>query len=93
MQRALILKFGAIGDVIMALSAVHSLHETGMQIDWVCGRGVCSLVECHTWLHLIPCDDRAILGGTATERAGSIVALLPEMFSSSTTDGPLNAKT
>ena len=82
MQRALILKFGAIGDVIMALSAVHLLHEAGMQIDWVCGRGVRSLLECHTWLHLIPCDDRAILGGTATERAGSIFAPWPETFSS-----------
>ena len=82
MQRALILKFGAIGDVIMALSAVHLLHEAGMQINWVCGRGVRSLLECHTWLHLIPCDDRAILGGTATERAGSIFAPWPETFSS-----------
>jgi heptosyltransferase-2 len=81
-QRALILKFGAISDVIMALFAVHLLHEAGMQIDWVCGRGVRSLLEYHTWLQLIRCDGRAILGGTATERAGSIFAPWPETFSS-----------
>ncbi len=75
MQRALILKLGAIGDVVMALPAVRLLYEAGMQIDWVCGRAVRPLLECYSWLHLMPCDDRAILVGTLAERVSSISAL------------------
>jgi len=33
MSRVLILKFGAIGDVIMAIPAAHQLHLAGHPVD------------------------------------------------------------
>jgi len=39
-RRILIVKFGAIGDVIMAIPAVRALYEQGAEIDWVCGQAV-----------------------------------------------------
>ena len=74
-QRALIVKLGAIGDVVMALPAVRLLNEAGMQIHWVCGRTVFPLLSCYSWLHPIECDDQAILGGNVVERARSISSL------------------
>src|SRR5260370_4464805 len=71
-QKALIIKFGAIGDVIMALPAVKTMHDKGMQIDWVCGNAVRSLLECYSWLNLLPVNDRTILNGTAGERVKGV---------------------
>jgi heptosyltransferase-2 len=74
-KQALIVKFGAIGDVIMAIPAVHALYQQGFDIHWVCGRAVQSLLECYSWIHLIPADDKAILLGGAFERARNIASL------------------
>jgi heptosyltransferase-2 len=74
-QRALIVKLGAIGDVLMALPAVRMMYESGMQIDWVCGRAVSPLLNCYSWVNSIVCDDRSILTGTVAERLGAISAL------------------
>lgn len=74
-KRALILKFGAIGDVIMAIPAAHSLYTQGIEIHWVCGKMVQPLLECYSWINLIPVDDKAILRGGLFERATNIVDL------------------
>lgn len=74
-KRALIVKFGAIGDVIMAIPAVHALHQQGFDIDWVCGKAVQSLLACYSWIHTIPADDKAILHGRSPARARNIAAL------------------
>jgi ADP-heptose:LPS heptosyltransferase len=74
-RRALIFKFGAIGDVIMALPAVSLLHASGTQIDWVCGSAVRSLLECYSWLNILPADDRSILKGSVAQRARSIAQM------------------
>jgi len=68
-KRALIVKFGQIGDVIMAIPAVRLLFEQGFEIHWVCGRAVRPLLECYSWIHLIPVDDKAILRGNRFEQA------------------------
>ena len=73
--KALIVKFGAIGDVIMAIPAVHALYQQGFDIHWVCGRAVQSLLECYSWINLIPAEDKAILLGGASERMRNIAAL------------------
>jgi heptosyltransferase-2 len=65
MSRILILKFGAIGDVIMAIPAAHQLHLQGHAIDWVCGPAVLPLLALYPWIHPIPIDDRALLQGSA----------------------------
>jgi heptosyltransferase II len=71
-KRALILKFGAIGDVIMALPAVRLLYDSGMQIDWACGSAVRPLLDCYSWLSVLPVDDCALLSGAIGERVGSL---------------------
>jgi heptosyltransferase II len=74
-KSALIVKMGQIGDVIMAIPAVHSLHEQGFKIDWVCGKAVRPLLECYSWINVIPADDKAILFGDPFTRAKNIVHL------------------
>jgi len=66
---------GAIGDVIMTLPAVRLLYEQGFEIHWVCGRDVQPLLECYSWLTLIPVNDRAILTGSPCERGRAILSL------------------
>src|SRR5260370_14476904 len=74
-KKALVVKFGQIGDVIMAIPAVRSLYEQGFEIHWVCGRAVQPLLECYSWITLIPVNDRAILLGGLFERAKHIASL------------------
>lgn len=74
-KKALVVKFGQIGDVIMAIPAARSLYEDGFDIHWVCGRAVQPLLECYSWITLIPVDDRAILLGGLFERARHIAKL------------------
>jgi heptosyltransferase-2 len=74
-KSALIVKFGQIGDVIMAIPAVHALHQQGFNIHWVCGRTVQPLLERYSWINLIPVDDKAILLGKLFSRARNIAAL------------------
>lgn len=74
-KRVLILKFGAIGDVVMALPGVHLLHQMGMQVDWVCGRAVAPLLQCYSWVNVLPVDDRAILKGSLGVRLTGIGGL------------------
>jgi heptosyltransferase-2 len=74
-KRALIVKFGAIGDVIMAVPAAYQLYQRGFDIHWVCGRAVRPLLECYSWINLIPAEDQAILLGGFFDRVRNIVGL------------------
>lgn len=74
-SRALIVKFGAIGDVIMAVPAAWALHQQGWEIDWVCGQAVAPLLACYPWIRTIVADDRAILTGGTSARAKALVSL------------------
>jgi heptosyltransferase II len=74
-RKALIVKFGQIGDVIMALPAVKLLHERGFEIHWLCGRAAQPLLECYSWIKLVPVDDKAILRGESWSRAKNIALL------------------
>lgn len=75
MSNALIVKLGAIGDIVMALPAVSELHKSGMRIDWVCGRAVQPLLECYSWITLIPVDDRAMLQGALGKKLAGTAGL------------------
>jgi heptosyltransferase-2 len=74
-KRALIVKMGAIGDVVMTLPAARVLYEQGFDIHWICGSVVQPLLACYPWITLIPVDDRAILIGTPFQCAKNIVGL------------------
>lgn len=75
MPRALIIKFGAIGDVVMTIPAAHALHLSGFEIDWVCGVQVLPLLERYSWIRPIVADDRALFGGTALGRVRSLAGI------------------
>lgn len=74
-KRALIVKLGAIGDVIMAVPAAYALYQQGFSIDWVCGKTVRPLLECYSWVNPIPVNDKAILTGTPWQRLEGILDL------------------
>ena len=73
--KAIIVKLGQIGDVIMAIPAACMLHERGFAIDWVCGKAAKPLLEGYSWIRLVPVDDQAILRGTFFARVRHILKL------------------
>lgn len=73
-KRALIVKFGQIGDVVMAIPAAHALYARGFDIEWACGRAARPLLECYSWIKTIPVDDAGILMGAPLQRVKSIAA-------------------
>ena len=68
MPRVLIIKLGAIGDVVMAIPAAHAMYRKGFAIDWVCGVQVLSVLEQYSWIRPIPVDDGALFGGSGRGR-------------------------
>jgi heptosyltransferase II len=79
MKRALIVKLGAIGDVIMTVPAIALLHEQGYSIDWVCGPAVADLLRCYSWINVIVADDDAILQGSIAQRVRALAALWKQL--------------
>jgi len=73
-KSVLIVKFGQIGDVIMAIPAAHMLHQKGFRIYWACGNAARPLVECYDWITPIAVDDKAILRGSLPERLKGVTA-------------------
>lgn len=71
-KSALIVKFGQIGDVIMVVPAARALYERGFTIDWASGRAVQPLLDCYSWINVIPADDSAMLKGTPLSRAREV---------------------
>jgi heptosyltransferase-2 len=75
MARALLIKFGAIGDVIMAIPAAHQLHLAGYTIDWLCGSAVAPVLATYDWINPIVADDRAILLGSSMTKLKALAAI------------------
>lgn len=82
MKRALIIKLGAIGDVIMAVPAVFALHQQGYSIDWMAGPGVAPLLRCYSWIRVLEADDRAALKGQLGARVAALAAVWRSTFGS-----------
>ncbi len=61
MPRALIVKLGAIGDVVMAIPAAHALHQQGYKVDWICGTTVAPVLRLYPWMNVLPVDERKLL--------------------------------
>ncbi len=75
MKHALLVKLGAIGDVIMVVPAAHLLHLQGYAIDWVCGPAVAPLLRCYPWINVVVADDRTILSGRLVPRMQALLRL------------------
>jgi heptosyltransferase-2 len=74
-MRTLLIKLGAIGDVIMTIPAAHQLHLQGHQIDWLCGQSVLPILKFYPWINAIPVDDVAVFQGTASAKLRVLAAL------------------
>ena len=72
MKRALLVKLGAIGDVVMAIPAAKQLHELGFAVDWVANAAAASVLACYDFPRVIVADERAILSGGLAARARAL---------------------
>src|ERR1700728_2797097 len=61
MPRLLIVKLGAIGDVVMAIPGAYAMHREGYAVDWVCNTVVAPILQLYPWIHVIPVDEKALL--------------------------------
>ncbi|CAN5534382.1 glycosyltransferase family 9 protein [soil metagenome] len=79
-RKALIVKMGAIGDVVMAIPAVWALHQQGYQIDWVCGEAIAPLLACYPWIRIIPVNDRLLMQGGRFSKARVLASLWSKLL-------------
>lgn len=59
----------------MAIPGAHALCQQGFEIDWVCGATVSSLLQCYSWINVIPINEKAIFFGTPWQRVTAICNL------------------
>jgi lipopolysaccharide heptosyltransferase II len=69
-MRALIVKIGALGDVVMTLPMVSALRPVGYShVSWLCGKSVAPLLEVAGAVdEVIAVDDEALFKGGASRR-------------------------
>jgi heptosyltransferase II len=72
-RRALIVKFGQIGDVIMTIPGVRALYDQGFDIDWACGRAVYPLLQTYSWIRSFGVDDRNIFRGSLFAKTRAVL--------------------
>lgn len=72
-RRVLIVKLGAIGDVVMTIPAAWAMHREGYVIDWLCGSIAAPILKLYPWINVLPVDERPLLRGSWTERLGAVL--------------------
>jgi heptosyltransferase-2 len=75
--KILIVKIGAIGDVVMSLLMLEAIDRQwpGSKITWVCGESVAPLLKTIEWIdELVVVNDRKLLKGG---KLGAVSQLLP----------------
>jgi heptosyltransferase-2 len=75
MPRVLLVKLGAIGDVLMVIPAAHAAHAAGYQIDWICGRDIAPMLALYPWINVLEADERSLLLGRQTARLRAVLSL------------------
>ena len=77
-NRVLIVKLGAIGDVVMALPMLEALEREhpGSRIDWIVGHVAAPVLRCveSETLRIIETDERALFRGSHAERFGALLS-------------------
>ena len=61
MPRLLLIKLGAIGDVVMVIPGAYAMHLKGYEVDWVCGNVATSILQLYPWINVIPVDEKRLL--------------------------------
>jgi len=75
MPRLLLVKLGAIGDVVMAIPAAHAMHQAGYEIHWVCSRNQAPILAFYPWINIVPVDEAALLHGGKLSSLRTLLAL------------------
>ena len=75
LKRLLLIKFGAIGDVVMAIPAAAAMYAQGYAIDWVASELVAPVLRLYPWIHVLPVDEPRLLRGSLPERARGMAGL------------------
>jgi heptosyltransferase II len=71
-RRALIVKLGAIGDVVMAIPAAYAMYREGYSVDWLCAETVAPILRLYPWIRVLAVDDREFLRGSAAKRMAGV---------------------
>lgn len=74
-RRLLIVKLGAIGDVVMAIPAAYAMHQRGYAIDWLCAQSVAAILAQYPWINVLAADEPALLRGSTAARIKAMLAL------------------
>lgn len=77
-KRILIIKIGAIGDAVMALSMLHEIDNRyqGAEITWICGKIIAPLIKNVNRINkVIVIDDFDLLRGNALSRFKVLVKI------------------
>lgn len=82
-HKSLIVKLGAIGDVACVLPGAWKLHQSGSEIDWLCGKVVAPLLSCYSWVHPIVVDDAKLMGGNRVDTIREVIATWGKLLGSS----------
>ncbi len=80
LRKVLLVKFGAIGDVLMVLPAAHLLHQGGAEVHWLCGPVVAPLLALYPWIHIHVADDRSLLRASLPARLRAFARLWRQIF-------------
>lgn len=75
-RRALIVKVGSIGDVVMAIPGAAQLHAAGFAIDWVASEAIAPVLRLYPWIHVLAIDETRLLRGTLPERLRAATTLI-----------------
>lgn len=80
MSKCLIVKIGAIGDIATVLPAAWKLHQSGSEIDWLCGKTVAPLLTCYNWVRPIVVNDAKLFGASKAAAAGELFRTWTKLF-------------
>jgi heptosyltransferase-2 len=73
--RLLLVKLGAIGDVVMAIPAAAAMHRAGYQVHWLASETVAPILRLYPWIHVIPTDETKLLRSPLSQRIPAILHL------------------
>ena len=74
-RRLLLVKLGAIGDVVMAIPGAAAMHAAGYTVDWVAGSAVAPVLALYPWIHVISVAEGTLLRGTRNDRIRATLGL------------------
>ncbi len=82
-RKALIVKIGAIGDAALVLPAARKLYQSGLEIDWLCGKTIAPLLSCFSWVRPIVVDDTLLFGDCRARAFWQIMRTWSKLIGSS----------